>query len=85
MGMSSAQAQTRSAASSRSCCKVIPVAPVTMSTPPAKRVFSEAVLTSNTVIGAAFITTQRTAEKQLSLDRQSPGRSSQSILCTFLI
>ncbi len=85
MGKSSVHPQTGSTAAIRSCCKVIPVAPVTMSTPLAQHVSGQVVLVNDTIVGAAALATQRAVKNHIPSDRQSPGRSSQSILCTFLI
>ncbi len=85
MGKSSDHSQSGSAASIRSCCRVIPVAPVTMSTPPAQHVSGRAILVNDNVVGAAIIATQRAVKSHIPSDRRSPGCLSQSILCTFLI
>ena len=72
------------AGSSRSCCKVIPGAPATVSIPPTQRPSREVALVADPVAGVAAIATLRVLENHTPPDRQSRVRS-QSILCTFLI
>jgi hypothetical protein len=81
---SGAQPRIGSADFNRSCCKMVPGTPATMSTPPPQQMSQELMIVGGTLAGYVPNMTPRTAEDRTPPDRQLHSRS-QSLLCTFLI
>jgi len=81
---SGVQPRIGSADFNRSCCKLVPGTPVTMSTPPPQQVSQELMLVGGTLAAHVSNMTLRTAGVHSPPDRPLHSRS-QSLLCTFLI